>query len=300
MYNVAVLMSTYNGEKYIEEQIESLFAQKFCDVTLYLRDDGSTDNTHQIINNISSKYKIVSFWGNNIGWRRSFMELISLVPNTFEYYAFSDQDDVWLPDKIYSSILLFKDKTTPAVCCSGQIMTDNQLRFIRNEVHSYPKNFREAMTNISCRGCSEVFNAALLHYLQMYKPKIDFAHDRWVARVANILGIIYFDKNCHMYYRQHGDNCSGNYYNSTIRQKIIYAFENYKNRDFYYWYAIEILKGYSKYIGTEKKEWLNILITSKRNIHSKINLLFSKDFVSESLKGTILLKLVMLTGVYQS
>ena len=105
MYEVAVLMSTYNGEKYLREQVKSIFQQEQVKVSLYVRDDGSTDNTIKIINELQKEYdNIFLIKGENIGWRRSFRYLIDNVPTKYEYYAFSDQDDFWLKRKLIRAI----------------------------------------------------------------------------------------------------------------------------------------------------------------------------------------------------
>ena len=98
---VCVYMSTYNGEKFLQQQIDSIFQQKNVNVTLLVRDDGSTDRTVDIIK--AQKQKIVLLEGMNIGAENSFMELLYYEQDA-DYYAFSDQDDVWMPDKLCTAI----------------------------------------------------------------------------------------------------------------------------------------------------------------------------------------------------
>lgn len=103
---IVILMSTYNGEKYISDQIESIMRQKTsADILLKIRDDGSKDDTCEIIEEKQSKYpgKIILIKGENIGYNNSFFYLIKNISG-FEYYALSDQDDVWLEDKIETAI----------------------------------------------------------------------------------------------------------------------------------------------------------------------------------------------------
>ena len=110
MNNVAVLMSTYNGEKYLKEQIESIFKQEKVNIKLYIRDDGSTDNTMAIINELKMVYDIVVINNSieNMGPAKSFMKLVYNVEDTFDFYAFSDQDDIWENNKIISAIDMIK------------------------------------------------------------------------------------------------------------------------------------------------------------------------------------------------
>ena len=93
--SVAVIMSTYNGEKYLAEQIDSILAQKDVHVELFIRDDASQDSTREIISDYVNKYDNVhaDYGTNNIGWIRSFIYALGTAPE-FDYYALSDQDDV--------------------------------------------------------------------------------------------------------------------------------------------------------------------------------------------------------------
>lgn len=94
MYKVAVLLSTYNGSKYIKEQIDSILSQEGVNIDIYIRDDESTDETVNIIYEYKSN-NIFLTEGKNIGVGNSFMELLYSVPEIYDYYAFADQDDIW-------------------------------------------------------------------------------------------------------------------------------------------------------------------------------------------------------------
>lgn len=300
MYEVAVLMSTYNGEKYLREQVKSIFQQEQVKVSLYVRDDGSTDNTIKIINELQKEYdNIFLIKGENIGWRRSFRYLIDNVPTKYEYYAFSDQDDFWLKRKLIRAIELMGKSSEPTLYCSAQTMVDKGLNIIKKDVHMIPVNKFQGMTNIASRGCVEVFNTDLLYKLKEYAPKENFAHDRWVARVALYTGKVIFDKESYILYRQHEDNASGNNSHASFKEKCKNALGNYRQHDFYYWYAKELLEGYKEELGEKEKEWLSLMVSAKRNIGSKLKLLFSNNFVSETKFGTTLLQIIMILGLYQ-
>ena len=109
MNKICVLMSTYNGDKYIIEQIESILNQKKVNVELLIRDDGSTDKTLEILEEYSKKYKNLKYYsGQNLKTARSFMDLLFRA-GEYEYYSFSDQDDVWDLDKLTVGISYLKD-----------------------------------------------------------------------------------------------------------------------------------------------------------------------------------------------
>ena len=106
--SVAVLMSTYNGEDYLAEQINSILNQTYQNIHLFIRDDGSTDNTMSIIEEFIGNPKVsVIKSGDNLGYKNSFLMLLKTVVDLkkkYQYISFSDQDDVWLKDKILVSI----------------------------------------------------------------------------------------------------------------------------------------------------------------------------------------------------
>ena len=105
---IAILLSTYNGSKYLREQLNSIIDQTVKDWILYVRDDGSTDETIDIIKEYVSLYPNINYIEDiqNLGSARSFMKLLSLVEA--DHYMFCDQDDVWLPTKIEVSLMEMK------------------------------------------------------------------------------------------------------------------------------------------------------------------------------------------------
>ena len=107
---VLVLMSVYNGGKYLAVQLESIASQEGIDVSLYIRDDGSKDNSETIIREYAEKLSIFYYRENNIGPAGSFMRLIELAEDKYDYYAFSDQDDFWEKDKLYTAVRQLKDE----------------------------------------------------------------------------------------------------------------------------------------------------------------------------------------------
>ena len=128
MDKVYVLMSTYNGDKYLKEQLESILDQKNINVSIFIRDDGSTDNTEMIIKSFCDNHNNIHYFsGENIGYGKSFMELIKNVPNDAEYYAFSDQDDVWKLDKLISAIQAIREISEPALYCALPEYVDQNL-----------------------------------------------------------------------------------------------------------------------------------------------------------------------------
>lgn len=217
---VAVLMSTYNGEQYIREQIDSILIQKDVEVYLLIRDDGSEDNTPLICKEYMDEYSNINFYQDyNIGVGKSFIELLEVAPKV-DYYAFADQDDVWLEDKLIravTNIESIKEKyDKPVLYTSNQVLVDRNLnpygmRFAKKPRHDLTQ---EVVSN-SLSGCTMVMDLSLRNIIidKKNKPQDYFLntrlHDTWVMIVANIVGVIIYDDSSRILYRQHGKNVVG-------------------------------------------------------------------------------------------
>ena len=105
MKEVEILLSTYNGEKHLREQLDSFVSlENFSSVKVLIRDDGSTDSTREILCEYRDKHGFEVIFGENIGLNLSLHQLILAADKEMKYFAFSDQDDVWLPDKLTRAI----------------------------------------------------------------------------------------------------------------------------------------------------------------------------------------------------
>ena len=211
MYKVAVLLSTYNGSKYIKEQIDSILSQEGINIDIYIRDDGSTDETINIISEYKSN-NIFLTEGENIGVGNSFMEMIYTVPKLYDYYAFSDQDDIWLNDKLDKAIKLLENNRA-LLYASNQRCVDKKgdeigLRYGANEkIHL---DIISILQKNMIAGCTMVMSGKLINLLCKNKPSDELLknriHDVWVAAVASICGNIVYDNNSYILYRQHENN----------------------------------------------------------------------------------------------
>ena len=217
---IAVLLSTYNGEKYLEEQLHSILNQtcteKWC---LYIRDDGSTDNTLSIIDRYVSEYdQIFKFedGGRGLGPALSFLELLSSI--SAEYYMFCDQDDFWLPNKMETCfrklVELNKGNNRPILVHTDLMVVDQDLNLLNKSfwgknlstevVHKYMP-----ITNF-VTGCTMFFNKAARDCSINFVADKVIMHDHWVALcVWAYQGIIFSIAEPTIKYRQHGRNVLG-------------------------------------------------------------------------------------------
>lgn len=215
MKKVAILLSTYNGEKYICDQVLSLLNQTYVDFKIYIRDDLSQDNTVSIIENFDDS-RIILFKGEvNLGFKQSFYHLVSIVEA--DIYFFCDQDDVWLYNKLENEIaeILQMDNNIPCLVHSDAYVVDSNLVTLYDSFHKYqklPPWIAHNWTNLLCQnvvlGCTICFNkkARDLYLTNIF---FDIYHDHLISILVSKYGEIRFINKSLLKYRQHQNNIIG-------------------------------------------------------------------------------------------
>ena len=222
---IAVVMSTYNGAPHLVEQIESVLAQDAPCVRLYVRDDGSRDDTVQILRSYEEQGKLTLLTGSNKGVVPSFLELTALVADHASYVAFCDQDDVWYPDKLSRAVELLGEPSsqTPKLYCAEYTLCDQDMHAQgRSHNNRIGASFARLLYENIAWGNTCVMNQALAKEVALADPDRVYYHDWWVALVASALGeLVYDDFSC-LDYRRTGTNVSpsGERGLSLLRQRI--------------------------------------------------------------------------------
>lgn len=198
MKRVAVLLSTYNGLPYLDEQLASISAQTFPDVVLHVRDDGSTDGTAE---------KLGVPAGPNLGVFRSFMHLLETAPEA-DAYAFCDQDDVWEADKLEraAQALAGIPASVPAIWYTRLRFTDQALRETGLSPVPTQSGFHTALVQNQATGCTLVLNAAARRLVTESVPDTALMHDWWCYLVVSAFGVAIYDPIPSVRYRKHGTN----------------------------------------------------------------------------------------------
>lgn len=274
---VQVLLSAYNGEKYIKEQIDCILKQEKVKIKLLVRNDGSKDNTSDILRNMK-KPNIEYFSEENVGATSSFLELIRNAGDA-DFYAFSDQDDIWDNDKLFSAIKMLEGYSEiPAIYSSNTRLVDKNLHLIKSENKSPKITLGSALIKNYATGCTVVFNSRLMKYLKI-SVDVDIPyHDWWVNLVAlSVGGISVFDNNPHISYRQHSNNVVGG--SESIWSKWKNRFIRFKNQSYSRDnMARQLLALYGDTINNNDKEILNKISNYKKNRRSVI---FNKNFKTD-------------------
>lgn len=210
---LCVLLSTYNGERYLKAQLESLLHQTLPGAEILARDDGSRDGTCAILRAYAEKGALRWYAGENLGPARSFWKLIQDAGEA-DFYAFCDQDDVWDADKLETAVraLAGSDSEKPALYCGDVRVADEKLRVVAEHmVRPAPADYPHALLKNLAPGCTYVFNRAARELLRRYDADslgIEL-HDWTAYQLAACFGSVVYDPTPHMRYRQHGDNAIG-------------------------------------------------------------------------------------------
>lgn len=278
---VKVLLSSYNGEKYIEEQIDSILSQQCsADIEILIRDDGSKDSTDQILNKYQDSGKIKWYKGNNLKCTKSFWDLI-LNSGDADYYAFSDQDDYWKSDKIEKAISMLEneDKNIPLLYTGNYIVVNKELKpIIKVDYKEKDTSFATALIKSLSPGCTFIFNKKACEILRMYRGELDI-HDWTAHKIIAGLGKVVYDPIPYILYRQHGNNVIGI---SKSKFKCFCArtkrFLNGSSDGIRSEVAKCLLKTYDKLLKEENKTILSKLANYKNSFKDKRILLKDKSF----------------------
>ena len=304
--SVLVLLSTYNGEKYLSEQLESLFRQQGVNLFILVRDDGSSDSTLKILNEYSSDYPNITILSeDNIGCALSFNRLMSYADTVmakFDYYAFCDQDDVWDEDKLSRAVFnleKYKEKSLRLYTSAYRVVDEN-LNFQYNQNFSYRHSLGEALMMINTMGCTQVFSKELLEQAIKISNieesnSIDMPnHDGWMYLTAIALNSnIYHDSNPHINYRQHGNNVVGAFEASfKNRLKRILANKNIKSR------ISNILLYTFDNLDDEREQLLALNATYQTSLQKKIKLIFSKEMLTNSFTVNIAYRILLILNKF--
>ena len=292
---VCVLISTYNGEKYLPEQIDSIVAQKGVDVDILVRDDGSSDATHNMLDQWQQKGILKWYKGENLGFARSFMNLLENAEG-YDYYAFCDQDDIWLEDKLSravseldgledevklycSNVYYYKDGKTSGGIHSQQPLFDKYTCMLRN----------------IAPGCTMVLSSRLRDVLVASQPEKLIAHDFWVYQTAMLLGTVYYDFEPTMLYRQHENNQIGQKVNRIDiwkrRMKNLLSDKRNHEREEQ---AKELLNCYHNQLSPESREIAAKVADYRNSLSDKFRLMMDRRYTMGNAKADFYLRLRLL------
>lgn len=215
--SVAILLCTYNGAKFLREQLDSIIMQSHKNWAIYASDDGSSDETLQILNDYQMKLgkdRLTIFQGPQNGFAKNFLSLIRNPSISADYFAFSDQDDIWFENKLESSISHLAPLPTqsPSLYCSRTLLVNSKKEVIgHSPLFKRPTSFQNALVqSIAGANTMLINDAARKLITQLSADTKIIAHD-WLAYliVSGSGGKVIYDPLPSLNYRQHESNLIG-------------------------------------------------------------------------------------------
>lgn len=299
---ILVLMSVYNGERYLTEQIESILSQDLENVDLLIRDDGSRDKTAEISQRYAEDNSRVNFiQGQNCGAWKSFMELIKCADTTYDYYAFSDQDDVWLPEKLSRAVGILEHMAETGMdiplLYGGNICPVNErLEKIHTgiELTNFIPSFGSSLIQGITSGLTCVFNRAALLKVRQSEPEYMIMHDWWMYLTVSCYGKVYYDNNAYVLYRQHGANVYGA--RTSRLERLKYRLKHYNER------RKSVLKQTEEFLkcNTEMPEHnrklAQLLCDSQKSVKKRFEFIFNSEIRRQGSGDNIIYRILVLFG----
>ncbi|ABX43458.1 glycosyl transferase family 2 [Lachnoclostridium phytofermentans ISDg] len=238
MSRVDIIMSTYNGEKYLREQIDSILTCNHQNIVLHVFDDGSSDETIQILKEYKHRYENnLHFYKNhrNLGVTKNFLNGIKTVMENFEeakYFMCCDQDDVWHADKVSKTLKRMEQMEKrygvdqPLLVFTDTVIVDENLNeisesFFKTQHFNLNKiDLAHLLMENKCIGCTIMINRAFEYYLSQ-TPNAARYHDWWMALIAAAFGHISYLPKATLDYRQHSANVVGSInFPSYVRKRM--------------------------------------------------------------------------------
>lgn len=310
---IQVLLSTYNGEQFLNQQLKSLVAQQNVDLNILIRDDGSIDSTVSIIEKFIRKYPqfIQLYIGENKGAKASFFDLLEKAAehsNDFDFVAFCDQDDVWMGEKLISAVkTLENDKNNnsmPMMYCSATQMVQSDLRKLAvwPQPPRQPISIYNALVENIAVGCTTVLNREAVRLLAANIPThiTDvIMHDWWAYICVSTSGKVVFDENPHILYRQHANNALGGGTDNWL-MKWINRFNRFSNGKNHYIISNQARVFLETFESKLPSEQINIIrqladVPQKR-VFERLFFALRQPFYRQSSMDNLVLKVLIFLG----
>ncbi len=301
---VAILLCTFNGEKFLRQQLESLSAQTHTQWVLHASDDGSTDQTWQILEAYQKARpsgQVHLYKGPRKGFASHFVSLASRITTQAPYYAFCDQDDVWKPEKLEVAVrtLQVLQKDQPMLYCGRTTLVDEAgCPMGLSPLFSKTPSFANALVQSLSGGNTMVFNDKARNLLCRIEQEMQVVSHDWLLYqlVTACEGIVFYDEIPQIFYRQHHRNLVGANNNMTARLKRLHLLM--KGR-FYHWNSsnIKVLHFLSFLFTSGNRNVLNDFDNGRRSGLIKRLYLFNKAGIyRQTLLGNVALWVAAILG----
>lgn len=312
MIPVAVILGTYNGESYLNAQIDSILRQEGVTVQIFARDDGSKDKTVDILRNYADTHDNFHLMDNgyttNVGIKNSFMIALKWAlsfSDEYDYFAFSDQDDVWLSKKLISGVEKIRESTNcnGALYYSNKTIVDENLSVLHQGHFIVQNSFSNFYFVSNAYGCTIVMNRTLANLSCQFVSRSAHFHDDWIHRLAICLGSdIVFDNESHILYRQHSNNNCGTFAtdDKSLSHLTKRALSFIKNKDGYKrdLLAADILNNYGTILSDDVKAKLQTIADYKKKFGNRFRLIIKPNLSGRRTRDILIWRIKVLLGYF--
>lgn len=299
------MLSTYNGGEYLEAQLGSLAAQEGVEVQVFARDDGSSDATREILNRYADRWPALAGLssGPNLGPAMSFLTLLADVPGGFDAYAFCDQDDVWPAEKLARALGAL-DRVAggqAALYCSQVMCVDAALRPLGPGPLKEEGSFEHLLFENIAFGATVVMNPAAASLARERMPRSGvIMHDWWCALAVSAFGVVIYDPQPGLLYRQHGGNEIGQASGRLGELwRMARIFARAPGR---FWpvhaQAAEFLRLWGNELDPERRRYAETLVNSKQSLASRLAFAATGRIRRASLAGAAAARALIAVGLY--
>lgn len=295
---VNILLPTHNGTRYLPALLESLSTQEYQELSLSIRDDCSTDDTYAfLLTWFVNKANVSLCRGERLGVMKSFFYLLVNADTECDYFAFCDQDDVWLPGKIVDAVSALEkcDPLEPVMYCSRVAYVDANLHHIGYSKIPRRMGFANALVENVATGCTVVLNRAGREILVQQMPRDALMHDWWCYLVLSAVGKVVFDSRPNILYRQHGKNAMGVASNiwGQYRRRVVRFSEKGPGNHKFRQQALEFSHYYRGRLKKEDLRTLERFLTPPQNVLSRVAYAARADLWRQSWVDDALLRILI-------
>jgi rhamnosyltransferase len=300
---VVIIMSVYNAEKFLSEQIDSILAQRGAQVFLYIRDDGSCDQTPKILENYARHdHRVICNRGANLGAMKSFMQALFDCPLEGDYFGFGDADDVWVPEKLEYTIGLIEKIICSHEAADCPVAISTKLRVVNERLERIGETqtpklqlcFENALIETVTSGASIIMNKSAYDLIREYRPIHAVMHDAWVYLLITALGVFEYGDRPTILYRQHASNVTGTAHG--FRRRLALRWRRIQTSNPYWTQAAEFANFFRLRLEPRKRKILDDYLCYRDSFASRMRFALYPSVKAQSMKANLFHRILFLFG----
>ena len=297
---VNILLATYNGSRFLAEQLQSIENQTLSPSLITVRDDGSTDDTISLVEAWGLRDKVSLLKGPRMGATKNFLELLANSDPNSNFFAFCDQDDIWLPDKLERAVAMLASEveTQPAMYCSRVEYVDECLKHLGYSGTPNQLAFANALVENVATGCTVVLNRSARNLVCRIFPRSAMLHDWWCYLVVSATGTVIFDDHPTVKYRQHSNNRVGGSFSlsAALRKRVRRLVEGHGGAHLLIDQAEEFQRCFGELLDTRNKAILERFLSLRCGFWARATYTAAMDVWRQSSIDTAILRTMILLG----